>query len=40
MRNTYFDSSLAAQHDQLIERAVTQLVMLKTQQAGLQQEIS
>jgi hypothetical protein len=31
----YFDTTLATQHDQLIERAITKLVLLKSQQAEL-----
>jgi hypothetical protein len=37
--NNYFDTVLATQHDQLIQRAITQLVLLKSQQAELSQQV-
>jgi hypothetical protein len=38
--NNYFDTVLATEHDQLIPRAITQLVLLKSPQAELSQQIS
>jgi hypothetical protein len=40
MMNTYFDTALAAQHDQLIQRGIAQLVLLKSQQADLNHQVS
>jgi hypothetical protein len=38
--NHYFDTVLAAQHDQLIQRAITQVVLLKSQQSLLGNDVS
>jgi hypothetical protein len=40
MMNNYFDTVLATQQDELIQRAITQLVLLKSQQAGLENDVS
>jgi hypothetical protein len=37
--NNYFDNNLANQHDQLIQRAITQLLMLKSHQVQLDQNV-
>jgi hypothetical protein len=40
MMNHYFDTTLAVQHDQLIQRAIAQLILLKSQQSHLGQDIT
>jgi hypothetical protein len=36
--NTYLHNTLASPHDQLIQRAITQLVLMKGQQTQLDQQ--
>jgi hypothetical protein len=40
MMNNYLNITLATQHDRLIQRAITLLVILKVQQAQLEQKVS
>jgi hypothetical protein len=39
MMNNYFDTTLGIKHEELIQRAITPLVMLQSQQSQLDQNI-